>query len=65
MARKRICCCCKKNEILARGLCNACYCIARRSISRGETTWTKLEKSGDAQPRQMTAMRKAIASSSR
>lgn len=34
--------------VKVRGLCMACYCIARRLVANGETTWTKLEKRGFA-----------------
>ena len=36
--------------LAARGLCGHCYAQARVAVSRGETTWAKLEAAGLARP---------------
>ena len=39
--KRKKCLCCPR-ESWKRGLCTACYQMARRSVLNGETTWAKL-----------------------
>ena len=41
-----------KSFAARRGLCFHCYGRSRRAVSRGETTWKKLERQGRALPAQ-------------
>ena len=41
---------CHRHGRVARGLCNACWMAASRSIKAGQTTWAQLEQFGLAAP---------------
>lgn len=51
-AKPRRCACCNKAkpDVIRRGLCQACYRTAARSVSENEVTWDELVASGKARP---------------
>lgn len=60
----KVCVACRrKKPSPARGLCEACYEVARRSVNDGSTTWAVLEELKLAKPLFKSPFRAAMAAS--